>query len=66
MAVLCYIPAVLTALSRVYHDKHWTSDVFLGGLIGFTVGSWVTSIHDEKEMLQIASPQQLSIVIPLN
>ncbi len=66
LKVLCYIPAVLTALSRVYHDKHWTSDVFLGGLIGFTVGSWVTSIHDEKEMLQIASPQQLSIVIPLN
>lgn len=64
--VLCYVPAVLTALSRVYQDKHWTSDVFLGGLIGYTVGTWVNSTHNEKELLQVSSPQQLTIVIPLN
>ncbi|MFA7420354.1 MAG: phosphatase PAP2 family protein [Melioribacteraceae bacterium] len=64
--VICYIPAVLTAISRVYQDKHWASDVFLGGLIGYSVGSWVTSKHDENSIFQATSPQQFSIVIPLN
>lgn len=66
LKVLCYIPAVLTALSRVYHDKHWTSDVFFGGLIGYTVGSWVTKKHSENEILHLSSLQHFSIVIPLN
>lgn len=64
--ILCYVPAVLTAVSRVYQDKHWASDVFLAGVIGYSVGSWVTSKHEENEMIQISSPQQISIVIPLN
>jgi hypothetical protein len=64
--ILCYVPAVLTAVSRVYQDKHWVSDVFLGGIIGYTVGDWVTSKHEENKMIQIPSPQQISIVIPLN
>jgi len=64
--ILCYVPAVLTAVSRVYQDKHWVSDVFLAGVIGYSVGSWVTSRHEENEMIQISSPQQISIVIPLN
>ena len=33
-----YTIASLTALSRVYHDKHWTSDVALGAIIGTLVG----------------------------
>lgn len=64
--VLCYIPAVFTAFSRVYHDKHWTSDVFFGSLIGYAVGSWVTSLHENNDLFQVTSPQQISIVIPLN
>ncbi|KAF0152135.1 MAG: phosphoesterase PA-phosphatase-like protein [Ignavibacteria bacterium] len=64
--VLCYVPAILTAFSRVYQDKHWVSDVFFGGLIGYTVGSWVTSTHYEKELLQVGAPEQISIVIPIN
>jgi len=64
--ILCYVPAVLTAVSRVYQDKHWVSDVFLGGVIGYAVGDWITSKHKENEMIQISSPQQISIVIPLN
>lgn len=64
--VICYIPALLTAISRVYQDKHWASDVFLGGLIGYSVGSWVSSKHDGNDIFQATSPQQFSIVIPLN
>lgn len=43
-----YTIASLTALSRVYHDKHWTSDVALGGIIGTVVGRAVV-YHNKKE-----------------
>ncbi|HOH46365.1 MAG TPA: phosphatase PAP2 family protein, partial [Candidatus Cloacimonadota bacterium] len=36
--VLAYSLASLTSLSRVYDDKHWSSDVFAGALIGYLAG----------------------------
>ena len=47
---LCYLPAVCSAVSRVYQDKHWASDCFLGAIIGFTVGTWVVKQHERKEL----------------
>jgi membrane-associated phospholipid phosphatase len=32
---LAYGLAALTGLSRVYDDKHWASDVFVGGALGY-------------------------------
>lgn len=65
LKVLCYIPAVLTATSRVYQDKHWASDVFLGGIIGYAVGTWVTAKHEENSLVISNSPTQISFSIPL-
>ena len=39
--VFWYSAAALVAASRVYHNQHWVSDVFLGGAIGYSVGSFV-------------------------
>jgi membrane-associated phospholipid phosphatase len=36
---LLYIMASITAISRVYHDKHWVSDVVMGGTLGYLIGS---------------------------
>ena len=36
---LLYSLASITAISRVYHDKHWVSDVVMGGTIGYLIGS---------------------------
>jgi membrane-associated phospholipid phosphatase len=58
--VLCYVPAVLSATSRVYQDKHWTSDCFLGAIIGYSVGSWIVNLHERKESSATDSP-----VLPL-
>jgi len=33
--------ATLTGLSRVYHDRHWASDVLLGALVGNVAGRLV-------------------------
>jgi membrane-associated phospholipid phosphatase len=49
LKILAYVPAVLTFVSRVYQDQHWTSDDFLGATIGYLVGSWVVNLHEKKE-----------------
>ena len=42
---LAYGLASLTAFARVYDDKHWASDVVLGGAIGYFVGKGVVGYH---------------------
>lgn len=43
-----YGTAGLVGVSRMYHNKHWLSDVFLGAVIGYAVGDYVTGF-DRKE-----------------
>ncbi len=45
LKVLIFTPAVITAVSRVMQNMHWTSDVFMGSAIGFFVGSFITNNH---------------------
>jgi membrane-associated phospholipid phosphatase len=37
-----YGAATLTALARVNDDRHWTSDVLIGGLVGHLSAKWVS------------------------
>ncbi len=43
-----YSIATLTALSRVYSDAHWTSDVLLGSVIGYVTGKAVLNLHEQE------------------
>jgi membrane-associated phospholipid phosphatase len=43
-----YTLAGLTGAARIYHDQHWLSDVFLGAVIGTSVGTAVAHDDDEK------------------
>lgn len=49
LKVVAYVPAALCLCSRVYENKHWTSDVFFGAVIGYSVGKWLTRKHKNKE-----------------
>ncbi len=40
--------ASLTAVSRVYHDRHWASDVVMGSAIGFVGGRAVVRWHADR------------------
>jgi membrane-associated phospholipid phosphatase len=40
--------AGITAVSRIYHDDHWLSDVILGSCIGWFVGDAVVEEEEQK------------------
>ena len=46
LKILAYVPAALSVVGRVYLDKHWTSDVFFGGAIGYFAATWVVDQHE--------------------
>lgn len=45
--ILLYGLASITAGARIYSDKHWLSDTFLGAAIGTSIGYGVAHLHDE-------------------
>lgn len=66
LKILSFAPALLTAYSRVYENRHWISDVVLGGIIGFTTAKFFVKEHDEKEFQEFIAPTPIySISISL-
>lgn len=63
---LIYSPAVLTAIERVYNNAHWTSDVLLGTAVGYFVGNFLTSLHqnksDEKLSFGVSPNGEINVV----
>ncbi len=41
--IFWYGTAGWVAASRIYHNKHWLSDVFLGSAIGYGIGSFIVN-----------------------
>jgi membrane-associated phospholipid phosphatase len=67
LKVLVYVPAVVTAYSRIYQDWHWTSDCVLGGALGYFVADWVVDLHERKESrIHVTSLYPLTISVALN
>jgi len=46
--IFWYALAVITAVSRMYHDQHWLSDVLFSALIGTSVGIWLVNQHFQR------------------
>ncbi len=65
LKILAFTPAFLTAFSRVYHQQHWTSDVLLGAIVGYTVGKFVTGLHLGLQLntVTIQTPVETKIFI---
>ncbi|MGD1046371.1 MAG: phosphatase PAP2 family protein [Bacteroidota bacterium] len=67
LKVLVYLPAIITPISRVYQDQHWTSDNVLGGAIGYFIATWVVDIHERNDSrVHVSSIFPLTISITLN
>jgi membrane-associated phospholipid phosphatase len=56
--VLFYTAASLTGLSRLYLDRHWASDVFLGAAIGTVAGLFVSRREDARSSAPASPPPQ--------
>jgi hypothetical protein len=46
---IAYGVASLTALSRIYDDRHWASDVLFGSAIGYFTGKTIHKLHTEED-----------------
>jgi membrane-associated phospholipid phosphatase len=44
-----YSLAVITCISRIYHQQHWFSDVVTGAIIGYLISRVLVGIHKEPE-----------------
>ncbi len=42
---LAYTVAAITALNRVSHNAHWSSDIFIGSAIGYFTGKAIVASH---------------------
>ena len=63
-----YTIAALVGTARIYHDKHWLSDVVMGSAIGYFIGDYVSN-HPENRSEQVGIPLQdysFNFSIPLN
>ena len=38
-----------TSAARIYHNQHWFSDTVAGGLLGYTVGTFITDLGGPEE-----------------
>ncbi|MCK9610750.1 MAG: phosphatase PAP2 family protein [Candidatus Cloacimonas sp.] len=50
-----YTIAVLTSLSRLNDDQHWTSDVFAGAVIGYVTAKLV--LKDTPRLMLKVTPE---------
>ena len=57
LKIAYYVPAFLTAFSRVYQNHHWTSDVIMGGFLGYIIADFVTKLHKENRSETNADPR---------
>ncbi|NQV01394.1 MAG: phosphatase PAP2 family protein [Bacteroidia bacterium] len=63
--IVCYTLATGAALSRVYDNKHWASDILIGSVVGFAIGKLVVRNEGKLKVLP-ASPTGpgISLVYP--
>ncbi len=47
LGIVLYGLAGVTAVSRVYNDAHWTSDVVLGSALGYFLGTGICVINEK-------------------
>ena len=49
LKIFFYLLACITALSRIYHNQHWLSDVVVGGIISIVVTKALISLREESK-----------------
>ena len=50
--ILAYSAASIVGLSRITENKHWASDVFIGGILGHLIGRQVVNNYHRYAKLK--------------
>ncbi len=58
-SIALYCVAATTPYARMYGDKHWVSDVFIGSALGIFIGNTIVNWHNEN-----SSDQAQLMLIP--
>jgi len=63
-----YTIASLVGTARIYHDKHWLSDVVMGSAIGYFIGNYVSKDPENRAEQEGKQPMDYSFdfSFPLN
>jgi len=59
-----YSVSSLAGIARIYHNQHWFSDVFFGGILGYAVGSFIVN-NQTKNTDKDAAVYRINFSIPL-
>lgn len=63
VGILSYTIATGVAWSRVYDNKHWPSDVFIGAALGFAIGKAVYHVMQGKTNLTLGISSQGGVAL---
>ena len=62
--VICYSLATLVGLSRLVENKHWTSDVLVGAVLGYSIGRFVLrKYHNRFNITPLLSSKRLGVSV---
>ncbi len=56
--IASYSLATLAGLSRIYDNKHWASDVFVGAIMGIAIGKFIYRSHKQDNLAILPFYQQ--------
>ena len=67
---MVYSLATFIALSRIYQNKHWASDIFIGSVIGYFVGKKICALNRDRNPNKIQlgfqfTPQRKAITVSI-
>ena len=57
-----YLCATFTGIARIYHNKHWASDVFVGAITGILIGKSIIELN-EIEVKKDENSNEIKITI---
>lgn len=43
-----YSSASLMGAARIYHNRHWLSDVFCGSILGYFIADYIVNLHNKQ------------------
>lgn len=67
---LVYTLATFIAVSRIYENKHWASDIFVGSVIGYVIGKKIFALNRDRNPNKVQlgfqfTPQRKAITLSI-